>query len=241
MDESLAIERHRKPLLRIVGTMFAMLGLADNTTAEKISRPLYLAILRLLRPAESAVRRLIVVAACTLVLKPPRPRAAAAKPITPRTIKTRKPRPPAFQLFDPLQRVSTRYPMRRHPMPRDAHRPIPRVRVLDVGFDPRIPFLRTAAPPPQPQPEPEAENTISTLRLTRRLIAIKSALDDLPRQALRYALWQSRPAETRRPKRTSALRAGRAPGQRKNPLHKIDEILAECDWLARHPLQPDTS
>ena len=26
-----------------------------------------------------------------------------------------------------------------------------------------------------------------------------------------------------------------------NPGHMVDELLAECDWLARHPPLPDSS
>ncbi len=63
MNIDLAIERHRKPLLRIVATLFAMIGLADGGRVERLSAPVYRAVLRVLRPAESGVRRLIVVAA----------------------------------------------------------------------------------------------------------------------------------------------------------------------------------
>ena len=63
MNMSLAIERNRKPLLRIVATLFAMIGLVEGATVERLSSPVYRAVLRVLRPAESAVRRLIVVAA----------------------------------------------------------------------------------------------------------------------------------------------------------------------------------
>lgn len=239
MDLSLVIDRHHKQLTRIVGTLFAMIGLTTDEPVERVSRPLYLAILRLLRPAESAVRRLIVAAAQSITLKSASPCSVAAKRTIASERKTSAPRPPAFQLFDPRQRFNTNYRLRRMPMPADFNRPQPRVRVLDVGFDPRIPFLRQALPPPLPTPEPD--ETVSARQLCRRLFAIKAALDDLPRQAMRYARWQSRPAGKRRPQRTSALRTGRPPGHRKDPRHKVDEILNECDWLARHASQPDTS
>ncbi len=128
-------------------------------------------------------------------------------------------------------------------MPPQVQRLVPRIRVIDVGFDPRIPLFRNAAPavPPPPAPVPEVDDTVSAMRLSRRLAAIKSALEDLPRQAKRYARWQARPADKRRPQLASALRPGTPPGHRKNPIHKVDEILNECDWLARHAAKSDTS
>jgi hypothetical protein len=247
MDWQNAINRHRKPLLHIVATLFAMIGLSGGAPVERVSRPLYLAVLRLLRPAESAVRRLIVVAARGLVVKPPEPRAAPAKPVTPgqrKGRKDRKPRRVAFRLFDPRQRFTAGWRHRRHPLPTETRRPLPRIHVIDVSFDPRVPLFRSAAfapPPPLPAAAPEPDDTVSALRLSRRLLAIRSALEDLPRQALRYARWQARPADKRRPQLASALRPGRPPGKRKNPAHKVDEILNECDWLARHAARPDTS
>lgn len=232
------IDRHRKQLLCIVGTMFAMLGLEDGVPVEKFARPVCLAVLRLLRPAESAVRRLIVAAASGLVVRPAKARPAAARPVINRN--PRSQRRVMFKLFDPRQRFNTGYRCRRHPKPADFNRPQPRIRLLGDVFDPRAPMFRNPAPLPPP-PAPEPDDTISALRLSRRLIAIKSALEDLPRQALRYARWQARPRETRRPQLSSALRPGRPPGHRKKPIHKVDEILTECDWLARHASRPDTS
>lgn len=247
MDLNTAIDLHRKQLVRIVATLFAMLGFAGGAPVERTPKPVFLAVLRLLRPAEAAVRRLIVAAAHGLVVTLPKARAIAAKPVVSGRREARGQRRPVFQLFDPRLRVSTRYRFRRHPMPADFNRPVPHVRVLDVGFDPRIPMLRSAkpapSPPPVPEPErePEQDELVSAHRLGRRLIAIKTALEDLPRQALRYARWQARPAGTRRPTRSSALRPGRPPGSRRKPDHKVDEILVECDWLARHCARADTS
>jgi hypothetical protein len=70
MDWAYAIERHRQPLLGIVATLYAMIGLTDDGRIERLSWPLYRAVLAVLRPAEAAVRRLIVVAARGLVVKP---------------------------------------------------------------------------------------------------------------------------------------------------------------------------
>lgn len=240
MDLSPAIERHRKPLLRIVATLFAMIGLADGNSVERLAPTVYRAVLRVLRPAESAVRRLIVVAARGLTLKPPAPRPTAQA--TPRIARKHRSRT-TFKLFDPRQRFSSAFghERRRHTT-RLAPRPVPRLRVIDVGFDPRVPLFRRTAPiVPPPPPAPAPDGTVNAVRLCRRLAAIKSALEDLPRQAKRYARWQSKPQDQRRPNLASALRPGTPPGHRKNPIHKVDEILAECDWLARHPPKTDTS
>jgi hypothetical protein len=78
------------------------------------------------------------------------------------------------------------------------------------------------------------DGTVSAVHLVRRLIAVMDALQDIPRQAMRLALWQARPKEERRPERWSPLRPGRPPGYRQRNIHEVDEILKECHWLARN-------
>ena len=75
MDWALAIERNSEALKGIVAALFAMLGLEGEAVVGRIPQPLHRAVLRVLRPAESAVRRLIVIAARGLVVKlvPSRP------------------------------------------------------------------------------------------------------------------------------------------------------------------------
>ena len=62
MDWDLAIKRNSEALKGIIAALFAMLGL-DGDAVSRIPRSLHRAVLRVLRPAESAVRRLIVIAA----------------------------------------------------------------------------------------------------------------------------------------------------------------------------------
>ena len=69
MDWDLAIKRNSEALKGIVAALFAMLGLAGEATVARIPQSLHSAVLRVLRPAESAVRRLIVIAARGLVVK----------------------------------------------------------------------------------------------------------------------------------------------------------------------------
>ena len=64
-----AIERNSEALKGIVAALFAMLGLDGEDAVSRIPQPLHRAVLRVLRPAESAMRRLIVIAARGLVVK----------------------------------------------------------------------------------------------------------------------------------------------------------------------------
>ncbi|MGB9142249.1 MAG: hypothetical protein WCB71_08630, partial [Aestuariivirga sp.] len=75
MDWARAIERNSEALNRIITVLFAMLGLVGDAAVGRIPPSLHSAVLRVLRPAESAVRRLIVVAARGVVVKlaPSRP------------------------------------------------------------------------------------------------------------------------------------------------------------------------
>jgi hypothetical protein len=98
-------------------------------------------------------------------------------------------------------------------------RDVPRIRSFD---DPRIGLFQ---PPRAPDPRPPSpDDPLDAGRLHRRLDAIASALDDLPRQAKRLARWQTRVRE--RESRddllhpTPALRAdlpGRATGLARPP------------------------
>ena len=96
MDWDLAIKRNSEALKGIVADLFAMLELAGLATVARLPRSLHSAVLRVLRPAESAVRRLIVIAARGLVVKlapsrpihvpsrqSPRPRASEAAGLPP--------------------------------------------------------------------------------------------------------------------------------------------------------------
>src|SRR5690242_15547351 len=114
MDLPYAVERCREPLLRNVAMLYAMIGLADGGSIERLSWPLYRAVLALLRPAESAVRRLIVAAAQGLVVKP---RTSCAKSAG-RVIAGKGKRRLRFRLFDLLPRANGfRRPRPKTPVP----------------------------------------------------------------------------------------------------------------------------
>ena len=76
MDWNLAIKRNSEALKAIVDALFAMLRLGGDDTVSRIPPRLHRAVLRVLVPAESAVRRLIVIAARGLVVKLVAPRSA---------------------------------------------------------------------------------------------------------------------------------------------------------------------
>jgi hypothetical protein len=141
-----------------------------------------------------------------------------------------------LQLFDP-RRVLVSGHGRRDAAPLRE----PRIRFIDVAFDPRIPLFRPVPEAAPDEPDPYADHTVDAGPLCRRLAAIRAALTDLPRQAQRFARWRARPAETRRPQRHDVLRTGPPPGLRPRKTREVDEILAECHWLARHAAASDTS
>jgi hypothetical protein len=237
MDWDLAIARNSKALKGIIEVLFALLGLDGEDAALRIPRSLHSAVLQVLRPAETAVRRLIVVAARNVVvtLAPLRPRPERAKPAAPQGKGGGTPRSPAFPLFDPRKRLK---------FARGPRRIIPRVRVLE--YDPRVVAL-WPKPRPVVEPPPPPDGLASAQRLHRRLQAVKLALDDLPRQARRLARLQQRraadPDLAPDVKFKPPLRPGRPPGYRRKPIHEVDEVLGECDWLACRAVKysPDTS
>ena len=184
-----------------------MLGLDGTETVWRIPHRLHRAVLRVLRPAESAVRRLIVVAARGLVVKvaPSRP-----MPKGHRIGKGSGPSRPAFKLCD-----------KRIFFPELSNR-----RVKYTKNPPRIHFFRLDSmvdglwPRPVAVPPPPPDGLVNAARLSRRLQALKSALEDLPRQARRMARWRVQAGgRAKAPKFKSPLRPGQPPGHRRRPTH----------------------
>jgi hypothetical protein len=222
MDWELAIKRNSEALKGIVELLFAMLGLVGEATASRIPKDLHRAVLRLLRPAESAVRRLIVIAARNVMVK-----LAPARPMPKgKVIGKGGNSRPSFQLFDPRKNFNR---SRRRAFSRIG----PRIHVFPYDS------LRPAAPPATAPPPPDG--LVDAARLSRRLHALKLALNDLPRQARRLARWRLRRDKAINPKFKSPLRPGRPPGHRRKPTHEVDEVLIECHGLAWDALKPDTS
>ena len=70
MDWDFSIERNRAMLLPHIVGLFAMIGLTEGGMVERVSRPVYRKALTILRSAESAVRRLIIVMARNIKVEP---------------------------------------------------------------------------------------------------------------------------------------------------------------------------
>ena len=237
MDWDLAIRRNREALLRILAGLFALVGLPEGETADSshtLPRHLHAHARRILRAAESAIRRLVVIAAREVVVET---RPAGERPdfAALRNKNGRAPaeadapaalRIPAFPLLDPLKRYSFK-PPRRGP------KSFPRICV--VGYSEPAPI------PEKPVVSPD--DPVDATDLCRRLLSSRRALANLSREARRLARWQARDKIKPGPRRVvPPLRIGRPPGGRKHPNHAVDHILKECQALALDLLLPsDTS
>ncbi len=217
MDWPLIIKRNRERLLAVLAPLFAVLGF-DPRRAD-LPRHMYRALLITLRPAESAVRRLIIIAARGIVLKL---RAARAFPAG-LSLNKDVERVPAFCLIDPLKRFATedfewaKEWSREQVMPRIS---VPGL--FDPVFEDR--FI------------PMQDDPIDCAALRRRLRALKSVLDNLPRHARRLARWRMKRELSRqsapKPGRLSPFRPGFAPGYHRHEREEVDVILGDCHYFA---------
>jgi hypothetical protein len=230
MDWARAIERNRDALSAILAALFALLGLQEGGSVGRIERSIHRAVLRVLISAESAVRRLVVIAARGLVAKP-----VALRP-SPKGLAIRREGggAMAFQLFDPRQRSRPWWSSIRIP----DHK-VPRIW---VPFDERPPGTLVFRPEDFGKTEPPPkDDSVDAMRLSRRLQALKLALADLPRQAKRLVRLRARRESVPSLRLKSPMRPGRPPGFRKKPSHDVDHVLVECPALARDSERPDTS
>jgi hypothetical protein len=230
MDWNMVIERNSERLFTVVATLVAMIRVHGGGMAAFLPRHVYSAALILLRPAESAVRRLIIIAARGLVVKL-KLGAARAFPAG-LSLHTSADRIPAFCLIDPLKRFA----------PEDfewgktKEQVLPRISVPGL-FDPVFPQQATL----------DTDDMIAASALGRRVQALRFALDHLPQQARRLARWKARRELARRaglkPDRLSPFRPGFAPGYHRSKPQEVDDILSECHHFAREAWDwtPDTS
>lgn len=224
MDWDRAIAINQAALARIVAALLAMVGLAGVTPA-RMPRPVYCAVLRVLRPAEAAARRLIVIVGRGLVIKtrPFRPmpkglsRSAAGRARM------------SFQLFDARKRFGAGA-IRRGPAPR----------LTILGARGRLVPLFQARMETGAVSKPE-DGMVSAARLSRRLAALRQAIENLPREAKRLARWQARRDRITCPKFRAPLRPGRPPGWRAEPTDEVDLVLRACHALASDALNDDSS
>ncbi|MEO4001533.1 hypothetical protein [Mesorhizobium sp. CAU 1732] len=266
MDWKAAIETNRQALKRVLVTLVALAGITGGNNADRtttLPRHLHRAVLRLLRPAEAAARRLVIVAARDMD-PPPTRKATQPAPVAHRKPVAHPGTPPktpartmTLPLFDPLPRWRGRR--------RPAALGVPRIRV--PGFSaPSIVALRRP---------PRADDPIDAARLALRLQALGRALDDLPAHARRFARWRANrdaiSAQNRNHgaaldppfcgkgrqaiggerriarrgaggRRVWPLRPGRPPGARSRPTHEVHDALATLHGLALWAMEPpDTS
>ena len=222
-----AIDLNKTVLARIVAGLFALLGLTEGTVLGRIPIDLHRNIRRVLRPAESAARRLIVVMAMFVTVKP---EPARARPMPKNIVRAAQEKSrPAFQLFDPRQRF---FQKRRKPKPAGAG---PRIAFFSEGAYRTISYA--------PAPKSPGDGLENSAHIMRRLRALKAALEDLPSQANRLArvLAKRRNSPDIKLQLKTPLRPGRPPGHRQKPRLEIDHVLRECEWLGRNVLPPDTS
>jgi hypothetical protein len=236
MDWARAIERNAEALISIVAMLCKLLGIEEGDMPGRTLPRLRLAALRILRPAESAVRRLIVIAARGVVVTLAAPRLTSQG----RTINKGGKRSrgsgasqPVYQLFDPRKNFAVRRRRKKF-----SSSPL---RISFLGNNARIIAARSApAAPPEP---PEDDGLVNAMPLCRRIAALKLALSDLPHQALRLARWRARRLrlKAKRPTFAYPMRPGVPPGHKRKPVREVDHVLIECHWLALDAMRHDTS
>ncbi len=241
MEETLPIEMNRLALKRILSSMIAMAGIAAGRAT--LTRSLRLAVLRILRPAEAATRRLVIAMARPLLHEAARAEAANLPPcggdVRQDRGGQRGAQRPKGRLVTVGDRPRTGIILSRFARAalRVAKPPAPTrlsFRMLDPlrsPFRPRRPWVRQVSFPrisgfetfdrrPTPIPLRETISSADLLDvapLARRLSALGRALDDLPARAKRFARWRARRLRLQaegRAVRTSPLKPGRPPGGR---------------------------
>jgi hypothetical protein len=223
VDWERAVSVNREALSRIVAGFAALLAAFHGEL--RLPLGVYRAVALGLFKSETALRRLIVIAArgLTVALKPSRP--------MPEGLGIRShgqtSRPMAFPLFD----ARVPYSWVEEPSRITG----PRIRMVDVP-DPRSQFLALFK-----RPHGGLSSEAATLTLRRRLDATLRALGNIPREAIRMAKWQARRLAMDNPKFTSPIRPGPPPGRDKHSKADIDLILRECHALAFQAQRADTS
>jgi hypothetical protein len=209
LDSRAGIERNVEALKRILVSLVALAGLGETT----LPRHLHRAILRLLRPAESAARRLIIAMAMTATPEA-RETGHGATPQAREKGNPATPRGNGDAITVPPWRGPQQAQVRgkRHFRPTSPRRSdaLPARRRLSLPLlDPMTRPFRSAAPvrpatlprlwaPGMTGPRfqlpapPASDDPLDATRLRLRLDALGRALDDLPRQALRFARWRAR-------------------------------------------------
>ncbi|WP_421850635.1 hypothetical protein [Oricola sp.] len=161
-------------------------------------------------------------------------------------------RNPAFALFDPPIDYAAIFAA-----PRPKHTAMPRIGLLTEWIQPVAPREPEALPV-----DALGRPLVNAAHVCRRVRALKAALDDLPGHAIRFARRRARLdssltssqsqvgfasaseaklKDANQPGHTAPvtkiqipLRTGHPPGRRRRPELQIDDILRDCDALARY-------
>lgn len=225
MDWKRTIEINREALVGIVAGLVAWLAAFEGVL--RLPRPVYQRVGLSLHKAESALRRLIVIAARGLVvsLPPKRPMPEGL------FIACNNPNGPsrrAFPLFD--SRINYSFEELEVPPNTTSH-----IHYFnDASLYAKFPNLLGRAPEIL-----SSEAETKSLRL--RLAAAHRALQNLTSEAKRMARWQARRKTLENPKFTSPIRPGPPPGDNRNSKSEIDLVLRECQGLAFEALKFDSS
>ena len=185
-----------------------------------MTRAVRLTVLHTLRPAESALRRLVFIVATELEREgytPPKWMKRAGPVGVIASSDTRE-GIPAFRLIDPRKWfwwIGTKS------RPRAKH--MPRITIIGYDDDDR-------PPPPEPYRGPMDDDPMDAKKLCNRLLSFKAALDDLPKQARRMLRLKSRDPHEFGLKHP--MRPGLPPGWRRRGRDEIDHVLRECHQIA---------
>ena len=241
-DASDPVERYRLVLLRLLAGLFVMAGLQPGTAVvESLPRGVKYAILRVLRQAESATRRLVMAEAAKLdaveYVPPPKRERRAGVAKGDGAKKTRAPRMPLFRLIDPRRFLEELHPNRKVRRAAKKKSREPKLLFRIAGFDGQPDYEEWS----EGSPEPSQDDPLTATAISRRMQALHHALSDLPKQAQRMVREiAKRKAAQAGPKSVPPLRFGPPPGHRKRHVHAVDAVLAACHWLAtREPVPPD--
>ncbi|WP_084396267.1 hypothetical protein [Henriciella aquimarina] len=217
----IAMERAWPLLTGLAATLAALIGLSDSIAPKRVSRSVHIRAMRLLRPAEALLRRLIVLMARELYgnLSGTHPTALSPIHVSPDLVRVKRDQTKKahFQLFEPLATVASC----------DSHRaPKP------VG-NPRI--LSLDAPYPA---EVEKPDGLSAARLVARVRALRKVLDNPKHRAKRFARFLARKAAANTPMgRLNPVRPGWPPGARSRhtPPWLTDMLRHLGPEVRKHP------
>ena len=220
MDGRQTIEFHREALLRLVMAMFVSAGMQPGgAPMARLPKPIRCLIARVLLPAESATKRLILFLSNRLTLPAKKDGSGARRKAANSDAKSRSRSPaPSFWLFD-----------RRKFFPElsDKTRRVPR------GRGPQITDIFGSPRRREPDPVAAPRNPDDSVRLCRRMLALYRALNDLDGQAMRLLRVMAKRKQAKRGKaRYGPMRPGFPPGYRRNKTHEVDDILYECHMMA---------